>query len=158
MGKLIAGVVAGWVTALLALWVAAPHLMIRTSESPYSVEETVSRIEAAATAKGWVVAGVKPLDQSIRVNGGPSIPPLRLVELCQASHAGALLDDDSQKKLSVMMPCTVSVYEDSEGGVHVAAMNAGLLGRAFGGEVAKVMGGDVAHDQAEIIGTALARD
>ena len=35
-----------------------------------------------------------------------------------------------------MMPCTISVYEKSDGKTYIGSMNAGLLGRVFGGTVA----------------------
>jgi len=46
-----------------------------------------------------------------------------------------------------MMPCTISVYQKSDGLVYVGTMNAGLLGTMFGGTVAAVMGGAVAVQQ-----------
>ena len=48
--------------------------------------------------------------------------------------------------LSVMMPCSIGVYEKSDGKTYISTMNAGLLGRMFGGVVAEVMAGSVARD------------
>ncbi len=39
-----------------------------------------------------------------------------------------------------MMPCTISVYEKSDGKTYIGHMNAGLMGGMFGGDVAEVMG------------------
>ena len=39
----------------------------------------------------------------------------------------------------------------------MSTLNASLMGRLFGGVVAKIMGKDVATDQAEIINKALAK-
>ena len=50
-----------------------------------------------------------------------------------------------------MMPCTISVYQKSDGYVYVGTMNARLLGTMFGGKVAEVMGGTVAAQQKKFI-------
>jgi hypothetical protein len=50
-----------------------------------------------------------------------------------------------------MMPCTIAVYEGAGGATRVATMNAGLMGRMFGGEVARVMAGPVASEQAGFV-------
>jgi len=73
--------------------------------------------------------------------------PVVLINLCQAHHAYNILKEDANKIVSVMMPCTVSVYQKSDGLVYVGTMNAGLLGTMFGGTVAEVMGGTVAAQQ-----------
>jgi uncharacterized protein (DUF302 family) len=49
--------------------------------------------------------------------------------------------------MSVFMPCTISVYEKSDGKASIGTVNAGLLGRMFGGTVAEIMGKKVAADQ-----------
>ncbi len=51
--------------------------------------------------------------------------------------------------VSLMMPCTISIYEKSDGQTYVATMNAGLMGRLFGGTVARVMAGSVAPETAK---------
>jgi ADP-ribosylglycohydrolase len=43
------------------------------------------------------------------------------------------------------------VYEKADGTIAVGTMNAGLLGRLFGGVVADVMGGPVAREQREFV-------
>jgi hypothetical protein len=49
------------------------------------------------------------------------------------------------------MPCSIGVYEGDDGRVYVAKMNTGLMGKMFGGNVAQVMGGAVAEDEAKIL-------
>ncbi len=73
--------------------------------------------------------------------------PVILINLYQANHAYNILKEDNNKVISVMMPCTISVYQKSNGLVYVGTMNAGLLGTMFGGTVAEVMGGAVAAQQ-----------
>ena len=126
--------------------------MILEKVSTFSHEETVKKITEAATASGWVVSGVKQLDRSILKNGGPKVLPVTLVELCNAEHAGKILLDDSLRWASVMMPCTISVYDKKDGKSYVGFMNAPLIGAMFGGLVGEVMGGPVAEGQSKILG------
>ncbi len=58
------------------------------------------------------------------------------------------MKDDKAMFVTVMMPCSISVYEKSDGNVYVSTMNAALMGRMFGGTVAKVMSGPVAAETA----------
>ena len=74
-----------------------------------------------------------------------------LVNLCQANHAYSILQEDENKKVSVFMPCTISVYKKADGKTYVGALNAGLLGKMFGGTVAEVMS-VVSLDQQGFIG------
>ena len=55
------------------------------------------------------------------------------------------------------MPCTISVYEKGDGETYAPSTNAPLLGRAFGGVVAEVMGGLVAGAQERFVAAATAK-
>ncbi|MDX2507265.1 MAG: DUF302 domain-containing protein [Gammaproteobacteria bacterium] len=149
--KYIIGFLVGVVVLGIAGWNMMPGMMLKEISSPYTVAETVEKISANAKAEGWVVAGVKPLHKSVKKHGGHDLPPVMLVNLCQADHAYAILKEDDNKKLSVFMPCTISVYEKSNGQVFVGVMNAELLGKMFGGTVAQVMGVEVAAQQQKFI-------
>jgi uncharacterized protein (DUF302 family) len=149
--SLLIGIVVGIALAGATGWLLTPGLMLREYPSPLGVEETVERIKQNALAEGWVVSSVMPLNDSIKQHGGGELPPVRLVNLCQAQHAFKILSADDNKVVSVMMPCTIGVYQKSDGKTYVGTMNAGLLGRAFGGVVARVMGGDVAEAQQRFI-------
>lgn len=149
--SLVLGIVIGAVLVGAAGWLMMPGMMLNEYRSPLDVEETVEVIKERALAQGWVVAGVMPLDESVKKNGGGDLPPVRLVNLCQPHHAHAILNEDDNKVVSVMMPCTISVYRKDDGHTYIGVMNAGLLGKMFGGTVARVMGGDVAAAQKTFI-------
>ncbi|MDX1295178.1 MAG: DUF302 domain-containing protein [Sulfurimonadaceae bacterium] len=149
--KLLIGFIAGLLVTALLGWLMMPGMMLKEYQSPYGVDETVAKISANAIAEGWVVAGVSKLDQAVKKHGGGDLPPVHLVNLCQPHHAYKILNEDANKVVSVMMPCTISVYEKEDGKTYVGTMNAGLLGTMFGGTVAEVMGGDVAAQQQKFI-------
>jgi uncharacterized protein (DUF302 family) len=148
------GFLAGLAVAGAAGWLVMPGQMLKEYRSPFGVEETVAAIQEKAVADGWVVASVQSLDQSVKKHGGGELPPVRLVNLCQAHHAHEILREDESKIVSVMMPCTISVYQKDDGHTYIGAMNAGLLGKMFGGTVARVMGGEVAAAQRSFIAFA----
>jgi uncharacterized protein (DUF302 family) len=130
-----------------------PRLMLPECRSVYPLEDTVTRLTDAAKAAGWVVQSIVELEKSIEKNGGGVVRPVRLVNICQARHAARIMHDDTARRVSVLMPCTISVYEKSDGSVWVAAMNPGLIAPFFGGVVARVMGGPIAREQAAFVRT-----
>ncbi len=153
LGSLITGIIIGVIITGVVGWKMMPGMMLHENVSPYGTEETVNKIKELALQKGWVVPGVKPLHKSIEKHGGGTLPAVMLVNLCQAHHAFNILEDDGNKKISVFMPCTISVYEKSDGKTYIGTMNAGLMGKMFGGRVAEVMK-DVSADQQSFIAFA----
>lgn len=137
--------------ALMIAASVAPKLMLRERLSPYGLVETVERITNSAVGRGWVVSGVISLDESVRAHGAGDVRPVRLIKLCHPQYAARILRDERARIVSVMMPCTIAVYEKADGRVAVATMNAGLVGRFFGGIVAEVMAGPVSREQQEFV-------
>lgn len=155
LGNIIIGIVIGVIVVCVAGWVMMPKMMLKEYQSPYGVEETVEKIKENAVAQGWVVGSVVKMDKSVKKHGGYDLTPLVLVNLCQADHAYKILQNDDTKIVSVMMPCTISVYQKADGKAYIGAMNAGLMGKMFGGVVADVMGDVVAKQQKQFIGFAI---
>ncbi len=146
MKAYLIGLLTGVLATTAVVTVMAPGLMLHETPSPLGLDETVAAITNKAVAAGWVVSSVMPLDQSVKKNGGDPGRPVRLVNLCQAQHASAILLDDRARVATTLMPCTISVYETADG-VRIGSMNAGLMGRLFGGTISRVMSGPVAADQ-----------
>jgi uncharacterized protein (DUF302 family) len=156
--RTVLSAVAGFIfgTSLLALagWNTMPTMMLKEVASPYGLHETVDTIAENAKQAGWVVASVKPLHKSVAKHGGGDLLPVMLINLCQADHASSILNIDADRVISVMMPCTISVYQKRDGKTYIGYMNAGLMGRMFGGNVAEVMT-TVAEQQQGFIAFAL---
>lgn len=148
------GFVVGIVLLGSVSWAMMPGMMLQEAVSPYGLQETVDKISENAIAAGWVVAGVKPLHKSVKKHGGDDVLPVMLVNLCQAHHASSILNQDSDRVVSVMMPCTISVYQKQDGKTYIGYMNAGMMGKMFGGNVAEVMG-TVSQQQRSFIAFAL---
>jgi uncharacterized protein (DUF302 family) len=151
VNHLVLGILLGALLALavvaLVLRARAAAWMLPEKRSALGLDDTVKRLSETAQAAGWIVQSIVELEKSILKNGGGTVRPVRLVNLCQAQHAAEIMRDDTARRVSVLMPCTIAVYEKSDGRIWVAAMNPGLIAPLFGGVVARVMGGPVAAEQ-----------
>lgn len=150
LGVLVGAVgVGGWILS------QGGDLVVHEVESPVGLEQTVNRIKAAAEKEGWVVKSVMALDESVRKNGGGVVLPVRVINVCHGKHAGRILAQDEARKVSVMMPCRLSVYTKQNGKTYISSFNAGVVGRLFPAVVADVMGGPVADAQKGFIDAAV---
>lgn len=149
MLKLVGGILIGAVLTLAALGQAAGGLMFSEQASPYTVEETVARIQhnIQAAGHGWSLMGLRNPVKPLQAEGDDALPVL-MIEACSTQYSGPILKDDRTRVLSILMPCKISVYKKSDGKVYVGTMNAGLLGRLFG--VGDIMAG-VAEDQQKFL-------
>lgn len=150
-----AGLVLGLAAVAGLAFALLPRLLLPERPSRFGLDATVTRLTEAARAAGWVVQSVVELEKSIEKNGGGIVRPVRLVNLCQARHAAQIMRVDAARRVSVLMPCTISVYEKSDGSIWVAAMNPGLVAPFFGGVIAAVMGGSVAAEQAKLLAAVI---
>jgi uncharacterized protein (DUF302 family) len=128
-------------------------IMFKTVESKYSVEDTVARIQyhVENSVDGWKVIGVKKPGKAIaKAFPGTKMPKVSLIEVCSPKHAKRIIENYNTRGMSIMMPCTVSVYESVNTNgmptVMIRSMRAGLMGYLFGRQVYSVMK-DVAADQ-----------
>lgn len=151
----VLGVVIGLIGAGVLLFVLGAGLMLEEAPSPVGVDDTVARLEAAAKAQGWSVIGVQKIDQSVKKHGAGEILPVSVISLCHPKHAARILGEDENRVVSVMMPCRIAVYAKHDGTAYVSTLNAGLVGRLFGGTIAEVMSGPVAEAQEDIVQAAL---
>jgi len=111
-----------------------PGLMIKEISSPYAFEETLEKIAANAKEMGWKVPKKWKVDfqknllKVVKVDIGPN----KLIKMCEPQAAADILIHDELKRLSVMMPCTIAVYEKSDGKTYISIMNMNILGALFG--------------------------
>lgn len=144
MSRLFSTLITLFIGAALALFIGfkvLPGMMINETLSPLSFDETVEKIEANAKELGWKVP--KKWKANFQANFIKvldfDIGPTKLIKMCEPQAAVDILKHDRYKSLAVMMPCTVAVYEKSDGKVYIGTMNMRLLGMMFGGEVNKVI-------------------
>lgn len=148
MTKVISGIIIGFALFAVIAKTAAPNMMLKERPSPLGYQETVQKIENAVTKGGWVISRKMDMQKSLAKHG-KGVPPVTLLKICEPNYAAEILNDDESMYVSLMMPCTIAVYQKSNGKTYVGTMNAGLMGRIFGGTVADVMAGSVAPETAE---------
>jgi uncharacterized protein (DUF302 family) len=148
MLKFLGGVLLGAIIATLALWNVAGGLMFEERVSPFTVEETVARIQhnVEAAGNGWSLSGLRNPIKPLQADGGNALPVL-MIEACSTRYSGPILKEDKVRFLSLLMPCKISVYKKSDGHVYIGTMNAGLIGRLFGPLVGEIMDKVVADQQ-----------
>ncbi len=153
LGFLLLGAAAGIVITLLLVVIGMRTLMITEHDSPLGFDETVAGLERSIKENGWVVAGSRDLNKSMKKNGVDFGPKVRLIELCKPPYAAEVLEDD--RHLACLMPCTIAVYQGEDGAVKISKMNTGLMGKVFGGTVSRVMGGSVSSEEEKILSAVL---
>jgi uncharacterized protein (DUF302 family) len=152
MLKFIGGFVIGIVLLGVVMFLKAGSFMFNEIESPFGVEETAARIQQniqRLEGRGWKLSGLRDPSKAVAASG-TNVLPVLLVEACSTKYSGPLLKEDETRALSILMPCTITVYKKDNGKTYITLMNSGLMGKMFGSKVAEIMG-EVAKDQAEFV-------
>lgn len=89
-----------------------------TVETTKSVDEAVAVIETKAQEKGFRVLHVHDVKATLAAKGF-EIEPMKIVEICNAKFASQVLAKD--KKISLMLPCPVSVFVEA-GKTYISAL------------------------------------
>ncbi|MBN2676293.1 MAG: DUF302 domain-containing protein [Alphaproteobacteria bacterium] len=127
-----------------------PSMMILRKESPYSFDKTIKVLSDNIKKEGWSLMGVRTLHDSIEKHGCLPGRKVALVEMCHPDYANAIISDEKASHISVMMPCTISVFEMGKT-VYVSYFNTKPMGWMFGGIVSKIMAGPVAKAQKKFL-------
>ena len=132
----LAGVVS---TQVLAEENAMPPMLLEYP-SPLGFEETLVKLEKNAKALGWKVPKKWKVDfqKNLKRVTGKDIGKNRVLKMCAPDAAVPLLMQDKYKMLTALMPCTIAVYEKSDGKTYVALMNLKVMGQMYGPDVAKM--------------------
>lgn len=112
--------------------------MLLVSESKWEFTETIGLISEGITAIGWKVVTSHNF-REILLKNGTSIAPMVVLEVCNPKYASQLLTVDSLLMYSPLMPCRISVYEDSHKHCFISRMNNGALAAQIGGVVYDIM-------------------
>ena len=145
----LAGFIVGAIICGIVMFAVMPSLMIVTEQSALGFDETVTTLQRNIEDNGWVISRLADMNKSMAKHGVEFGPRVTLVKLCKAEYAKSVLTTD--RYVSTMMPCTVSVWEGDDGKVYLSKMNMSLMAKMFGGNVAKVMGGDVTRDERKML-------
>ncbi len=99
-------------------------------------EETIDKLKSNAKSLGWKVPKkwAKNFQLNLKHVTKVDIGRNLVIELCEPHAAVDLLIHDKYKKFLAMMPCSIAVYEKSDGKVYVSLMNLRMFSQAFEGK------------------------
>ena len=149
VGPVIVGIIIGIVICAGSLMIPGVQQKMAQSmgqqmlieiESPLSFDETLVKLEENAKAAGWKVPSKWKVNFQRNLNKvtGTDIGPNRVLKMCEPKAAVKILVHDKFKKLTTMMPCTIAVYEKSDGKVFISLMDMRMLGMIYGGEIKEI--------------------
>lgn len=124
---------------------AMQAVMFKVSRSKHDFDQTVQMVRENARRVGWDVPWGFELQQHYRERGFSDMTKVVNVYLCNPQGGYDIMKSDVYKPMAVMMPTAVSVYETSDGEVHVSRMNLGRMSTMFGGTVRKALRGGGAN-------------
>ena len=110
--------------------------MVIEKASPLGFDETIEKLKSNAKELGWKVPSKwnknfqKNLMHVTDIDVGRNL----VIEMCEPFAAVELLVHDQYKKFLSMMPCSVAVYEKSDGKVYLSMMNIQLMGKMYKGQ------------------------
>ena len=136
---LIIGLVLGLIIMAFMVKIMMPNMMFATYKSKLDFDETVSSLEESAKKNGWTIPEIRDLQQDYIKDGLADMTKVKILYFCNPQGGYNILKDDDYKKMSVMMPMGVSVYENNDSQVKIAAMNIGFMSMMFSGMVKKVL-------------------
>ena len=136
---LIIGLVLGLIIMAFMVKIMMPHMMFATYKSKLDFDETVSSLEESAKKNGWTIPEIRDLQQDYIEEGHGDMTKVKILYFCNSQGGYNILKDDDYKKMSVMMPMGVSVYETNDGQVKIAAMNIGFMSMMFSSIIKKVL-------------------
>ncbi|UCB56024.1 MAG: DUF302 domain-containing protein [Thiotrichales bacterium] len=114
--------------------------MLIEVESPLGFDETLEKIEENARYEGWKVPNKWKVNfqKNLMKTTGKDIGKNQVLKMCEPEAAVKILVNDELKKLTTMMPCTIAVYEKSDGKTYISVMNMEMLGMIYGGVVTDI--------------------
>lgn len=118
--------------------VFSPNQLFWENESKFSYEETVILLSEHILNIDWKISAIHDLQATLKKNG-KEVLPIKIFELCNPVYSGQLLDMDTLRIYSPIMPCRLSVYEKNDGKVYIARMDSATMAAMVGGKVEEVM-------------------
>lgn len=148
-GGILLGIAIGVIALGVVMVIMMRSKMIVTHPSRFDFQTTIEKVENAIKDAGWSLVESKRLNDNLEKHGVNFTPQVHLIKLCKAQYAAEVLTDN--RHLACLMPCTIAIYEAEGGRVMLSKMNTGVMGKVFGGTVARVMGGYVAADEERML-------
>ncbi|MDD3743588.1 MAG: DUF302 domain-containing protein [Lentimicrobiaceae bacterium] len=115
-----------------------PSKVMLEDESLYDFDKTVEKLTTAILDAGWKVTATLNLQETMAKNG-KEVLPVKVIEVCNATHAYQILGDDRFREVAPMLPCRIAVYEKQHGKTYISRMNASAFASMVGGVAGETM-------------------
>jgi uncharacterized protein (DUF302 family) len=106
--------------------------------SPFDFQTTVDKLSIEIEKKSWKISNIYDLQNTMEKHG-KKVLPVKVFSLCHPNHSSRILERDSERIISSMMPCRVSVYEKAGGKTYISRMNSSIMAAGIGGVIEQVM-------------------
>jgi uncharacterized protein (DUF302 family) len=137
--QVVIWVLVGMALLGLIVWFSMPLLMLVKHKSKLSYDETVTALsETLEKKQDWHVLTVSDFQKT--TEAFVTLERVGSISICNPRYVSKILADDKNRGVTAFMPLELGVYEDKKGQVFVSQLNAGLLGKMFGGTISNVMG------------------
>lgn len=151
IGSALLWIVVGMVLMGLIIWKVMPRMMLTQHKGSKNFDETIAVIgDTIKKKQGWKILGFNDYQKSIRDAGHGELNRIGSIAICNPHFASRILADDGNKKVTAFMPIEIGIYEDKIRQVYISELNVSLLGKMFGGTIAKVMS-DAGKDIKDIL-------
>lgn len=110
-----------------------------TVETTKNINDAVAAIEAKAQEKGFRVLYIHDVAATLAAKGF-TIEPMKIIEICNVKFASQALAKD--KKISLMLPCPISVFVEN-GKTYISAFKPRILSDYYPGIGIEEIAGEV---------------
>jgi len=125
------------------------HSLINEYQSKFSFNKTLQEIKnnTEQTNGEWI----------LRFNKSCSLPKasdksrIIQIELCSNKYSSRIINKESSRKASAIIPSTFSIYEKSDGKTYISQLNSSLIGHLVGGDISKIFARKIYPEQQIIL-------
>lgn len=121
--------------------------------SPNDFESTLNILLEEVEKKSWKISKIYDLQNTMSEHG-KNVLPVKVISICHPKHSGRILERDSERIISSMMPCRISIYEKKNGKTYISRMNSLNIASSFSGIIKQVIT-DSASEVEDIIAVTL---
>ena len=121
-----------------------------TVQALKNFDEAVKAVEARAKENGFSVLHIHDVKATLCAKGFDR-DPLKIIEICNAKSASQLLNQDV--KISLMMPCPISVYVE-KGKTYISALRTRMIPDFYPGADIKAIAEEVDRAVIKIVDEA----
>ncbi len=148
-GAIFIGVWIGILLTFVFEFFVMGSMVLKVYPSRFGFDETLERLRQAIDKVNWVIVSHELLNDSLKENGVDFRHRVHLLRICRPQYVAELLRE--KRHVACLMPCTIAVYEKSDGKTEVSKINTGVMGKVIRGLAARVMGNTAAADEEKIM-------